>query len=396
MKESNYPMKLWDYCAERRARINNLTAKDLFQLQGQTPHFTVTGAEGDLSNVCQFAWYEWCYFREQRNSFPLPQEILGRILGPAKDAGNLMAQWVLKSNGNIAPRRTCHPLRKDELISLIKIKKRTIFDDLIKKRHGDSVDLPVKTVATDDWTEYEDNDESSRTIPEADDPVDSSGAPIGEQPSYDQLINAEVLLAQGEHFKSAKVLGRAKDQDGNLSGTYDDNPMLNTMVYNVEFPDGMIKEYSANVIAENMYAQVDSEGFQYNLLESIIDYATDDSAVATADKYVVTRRGARKLRKTTIGWKLLVLWRDGNQQWIPLKDLKESNPVEVAEFAKSRDIDNEPAFCWWTPYTLRKRDMIIAAVNSRVKKSSHKYGIEIPSSVAHAHRIDTANGNTFC
>ena len=29
MRESNYPMILWDYCVERQARINNLMAKDI-------------------------------------------------------------------------------------------------------------------------------------------------------------------------------------------------------------------------------------------------------------------------------------------------------------------------------------------------------------------------------
>ena len=28
MKDSNCPLAFWDYCAERRARINNMTAKD--------------------------------------------------------------------------------------------------------------------------------------------------------------------------------------------------------------------------------------------------------------------------------------------------------------------------------------------------------------------------------
>ena len=31
-------MKLWCYCVERRAAISNLTAKNMFQLKGQTPH----------------------------------------------------------------------------------------------------------------------------------------------------------------------------------------------------------------------------------------------------------------------------------------------------------------------------------------------------------------------
>ena len=72
---------------------------------------------------------------------------------------------------------------------------------------------------------------------------------------------------------------------------------------------------------------------------------------------------------------------DGSNQWVPLKILKESNPIEVAEFAISRNIDDEPAFSWWVPYVMRKRDRIISSVNSRVKKVTHKYGVELPSSV---------------
>ena len=58
MLQENTPLVFWDYCAERRAAITNMTAKDLFQLQGQTPHFAKFGEEGDISNICQFGWYE--------------------------------------------------------------------------------------------------------------------------------------------------------------------------------------------------------------------------------------------------------------------------------------------------------------------------------------------------
>jgi hypothetical protein len=38
------------------------------------------------------------------------------------------------------------------------------------------------------------------------------------------------------------------------------NPILDTRVYDVEFPDGRVDKYAANVIAESMFAQVDDEG----------------------------------------------------------------------------------------------------------------------------------------
>ena len=102
-----------------------------------------------------------------------------------------------------------------------------------------------------------------------------------------------------------------------------------------------------------------------------------------------------QMRQTTVGWKFLVEWANGLRQWIALKILKESNPVQVAEYAMAWDIGDELAFAWRIPYVLRKRDVIILAVNSRVRKTSHKYGIETPTSVKHAIEIDQKNGNTL-
>eukprot|EP00957_Ditylum_brightwellii_P189129 14396238-Ditylum_brightwellii.AAC.1 len=69
--------------------------------------------------------------------------------------------------------------------------------------------------------------------------------------------------------------------------------------------------------------------------------------------------------------------------------------IKVAGYARACDINNEPAFAWWVPYTLRKQDIILSSVKARVRKTTHKYGIEIPMSLLHAYEIDAANGNTF-
>ena len=44
---------------------------------------------------------------------------------------------------------------------------------------------------------------------------------------------------------------------------------------------------------------------------------------------------------------------------------------------------------------MRKRDYIISAVKSRVRKTTHKYGIEIPKSHEEAFRFDKKNSNSF-
>ena len=403
MKDSDCPLAFWDYCVERRARINNLTAKDLFSLHGTNPQTALNGEEGDISNICQYQWYDWCYFREQKERFPFNREVLGRVLGPAKGEGNEMAQWILKANGHVVPRRSSRPLKADEIHSATEVKKRAIFDGLIERRWGTSINPPkVETVEdaedldNNEFEEYEDDDEPKRTVPDIEDAVDANGKQLNQQPAYDKILNAEVSLQLGEDITVGKVTKRALGPDGTVAGTYDDNPCLNTMIYEVEFQDGQLKEYAANIIAENMLTQVDDDGYSLTMLKAITNYRKDEAeAVAMKDKYLTTTSGQKRLRKTTIGWTLLVKWADNSESWIPLKDLKESHPIETAEFAKARGIANEPAFAWWIPYTLRKRDVILSKLKARIRKTTHKYGIEIPTSVENANEIDRANNNTL-
>jgi hypothetical protein len=47
-------------------------------------------------------------------------------------------------------------------------------------------------------------------------------------------------------------------------------------------------------------------------------------------------------------------------------------------------IAEEPAFAWWVPDTLRRRNAILSAVKARVRKKTHKYGIEVPTSLVRA------------
>ena len=141
------------------------------------------------------------------------------------------------------------------------------------------------------------------------------------------------------------VKRRALGPYGIVVGTYHNNPMMNSIIYEVKFPDGQVKEYAANVIAENMLSQIDSDGYSTTLIESIVDHRKDEStAVPKSDCHVVTARGQRRPRKATACWKVLVKWKDGSETWVPLKDLKASHPIEVSEFAKAWFIDDEPAF----------------------------------------------------
>ena len=58
MRDQHSPLVIWDYCSESRAMIFCLTARNLFKIQGKTPHTATFGEEGNISNSFRFDWYE--------------------------------------------------------------------------------------------------------------------------------------------------------------------------------------------------------------------------------------------------------------------------------------------------------------------------------------------------
>ena len=83
----------------------------------------------------------------------------------------------------------------------------------------------------------------------------------------------------------------------------------------------------------NMFTQVDSEGRQFLLLDEILDFQKLESAVKKEDGCTDGHNGNRHKKITTKGYEFLTLWNDGSTNWIPLKDMRASNPLRTAEFA---------------------------------------------------------------
>ena len=153
------------------------------------------------------------------------------------------------------------------------------------------MDQPEKPILTE-YEPYSDYSEPYYVqLPKLNYLVGTDGTTSFEKPVTGRWIYAEINMPQGEATNNAKVISRATDQDGNFIGTYYENPYSNTMVYDVEFLDGEIKEYSANVIVENMYAQVDAKRFSYSHLDSILDFKKNNNSVDKEDMYVTNKSG---------------------------------------------------------------------------------------------------------
>jgi hypothetical protein len=382
------PKRLWDDCLEYRAYVRSNTALNIFDLDGQVPETIMTGQQADISPWCDFQWYQWVKYFDERASFPEDQQVLGKYCGPSPGVGTRMTAKLLTKDGNFFHTLTFRPLNSDEIEQ--EKDQRLEFLAQVEKRLGDKSDPKdfAEALQLDHYEmeNYEDGyDGGIDQMPDRDEQ---------QFEHYDQYVNAEVLLDHGDRRATGKVRGRKRANDGSLRGTGNSNPILDTRSYIVDFEDGSEAEYSANVLAENMYAQCDTEGNQYLLLEAVTDHRKTQDAVQEGED-TFQWHGRRHQKRTTKGWELCVQWRDGTTTWERLAELKESNPVEVAEYSVAASIDNMPAFKWWVPYTLKKRKRIIAAVNKRILKKTHKFGIRVPRSVEEALRIDKENGNTL-
>ena len=386
MMQTSSPTKLWDHSLELQALIRSHSALDHPILQGQVPETLVTGQTADISTLAEFQWYDWVRFYSPNSSYPESKEVYGRWLGPAIDIGPAMTAKILQSNGQVIYTSSYRHLNDHEHTSPDEIGKRTLFDKLIKtKLGGPLTESKIKEIDPRAVTPTYDPTDPDYTIPDIDDAT----------PEYqDTYIGAEVTLPLQGTMKQGKVKQRSRTESGDLFGKANENPILDTRSYDIEFPDGTLKSYTANIIAENMIAQCDPLGNQFRLMEAITGHKTDGTEVHPDDTHVQGKSN-RHTRKTTKGWHLCILWKDGSTTWERLADIKESYPVEVAEYAIAQEISDHPAFAWWVPYVLRKRDRIISAVNKRYHKRTHKFGFEIPKTVKRALELDKENGNTL-
>lgn len=143
-----------------------------------------------------------------------------------------------------------------------------------------------------------------------------------------------------------------------------------------------------------LYTQVDEEGQRHLLLDEIVGHRKTSQATQ-ADDGTILRHGRKIPKKTTRGWQICLQFKDGSTAWKALKDVKEANPTELADYAVANKLVSEPAFAWWVPYTLRKRNRIIKATKARFYCPMQKYGITVPQTVKQALALDRANNITF-
>ena len=66
-----------------------------------------------------------------------------------------------------------------------------------------------------------------------------------------------------------------------------------------------------NVIADNIYIQVDVDKYNYSMLYEIIGHRNTDEAIPMESGYCDTRTGVKRRLIITKGWRLKLKWEIG-------------------------------------------------------------------------------------
>ncbi len=117
---------------------------------------------------------------------------------------------------------------------------------------------------TPEYLPYSDEDQDDTMLSDLDDQVTPE---VG-----DEYVHASVMLPRGSQLVRDTVKAQKQDLDGNPIGRQSDNPILDTRLYDVEFPHGKVTMLTANVIAQAIYVQCDVNRNKYLLLECLLMY----------------------------------------------------------------------------------------------------------------------------
>ena len=398
MTARSIPSRLWDYGLVYEAEIISRTCRTNYERTG------IEELTGDTPNIAEwldFGFYDLVWYFAGSNDTTTSPRKLGRWLGVSHRVGSSMCYWILTRSGQVISSTTVQHVTGDEHNDPQLTKLISAFDTAIADRLDDTNfirnDLPGNSPYIQD--EYSPPMDQRRGIIPSDDEygdmIHELAPDDDDHPDLDTYIHAQLMMEVGGEQIQGRVIQRAKNDDGSKKGKAHKNPLFDTRAYMVEFKDGSVSEYTANIIAENIYSQVDEEGRSYSLLQEISGHRHDESAIRKEDGYDVSYNGNRVPKKTTKGWQIQVEWKDGNSEWLPLKRTKDNNPVELAEYAVANKLEDEPAFRWWVQDVLRRRSRIIGKMKSKYWRTTHKFGVRLPKDAAEALRIDEETGTDF-
>ena len=102
---------------------------------------------------------------------------------------------------------------------------------------------------------------------------------------WEEYLHAETLLPRGDKMARGHVVCWKHNSNSKPIGRSNQNSILDTHLYEVEFPGVGIKELAANT--NSIYALCDVNGNKYLLFEAFVYHRMNDSVLSVEDHKIV-------------------------------------------------------------------------------------------------------------
>jgi hypothetical protein len=207
-----------------------------------------------------------------------------------------MAYSIITRTGKVIMRKAMWGITEEELSTDAIQEQLNSLDESIKKRIRNQI--KNDKAACEPGFDHEDTPEG--LFDNEEEPIAETielelSAPEADEytlEAYDEYLMAEVVLPHGGESARVKVTMWKCNALGRPIGVKaPGQPMLDTRMYEVEFPDGSMEVVMANLIAENLYSQVDAEGNSFSVIKEIIDHCKDGHALLKDDGFLITKTG---------------------------------------------------------------------------------------------------------
>ena len=239
MLKKKDPKRLWDYGIKWVCEVMQCTASTSGDLSGRTALEQLTGGTPGISEYLDFTFYAWCWYNDNA---VLGETKLGRWLCFSHSVGSLMSYWVLTQKGTVISRTIVSRVTGLEMQMDSTKSRLQEFNTAITDRLNDEDRIIIEGGKSQpyDWSDHPFNEDidfveefhsvvSNSEIKEADEEFKPDT-------DDDRYLNMELAVPRKDNPNPqyARVTKRLRDADGVPIGMANENPILDSRMYEVE------------------------------------------------------------------------------------------------------------------------------------------------------------------
>ena len=126
-----------------------------------------------------------------------------------------------------------------------------------------------------------------------------------------KYVNKYVMLTCGGTLSRGQIIEQNRDDDGNPVGRANENTILDSLNYLVDFEYGEVTELASNNISESINACVTQKELG-SIFDCIVYFKRDRNTMTLTNQNFVKSRGKAKNQRSTKGRQLCCKWKDGS------------------------------------------------------------------------------------